>query len=241
MSVWFLISIIGKRNDVADIAWGLGFIVAAVTALSINHPVSFSAYIVTGLVVIWGSRLSIHIGLRNIKKPEDSRYNIWRKSWGKWFYIRSYLQVFMLQGLLMLIVVSPVLLIATFGTNGVKPLLIIGVIIWLFGFIFESIGDRQLKVFIGNPINRGHIMMTGLWKYTRHPNYFGEITQWWAIAIIGLSFSYGWIGIIGAATITYLILKVSGVPLLEKHYEDNPEYQSYKQKTSVIIPLPAKK
>jgi steroid 5-alpha reductase family enzyme len=102
------------------------------------------------------------------------------------------------------------------------------------------IGDKQLRKFLAEPANKGHVMNKGLWKYTRHPNYFGEVTQWWAIEIIALICSCGWIGLIGPTVITYLIVKVSGVPLLEKKYDDNPEYQAYKKRTSMLIPLPAK-
>ena len=241
MSTWFLVALVSKRNDVVDIAWGLGFVVASLATLIKTGNHSLSSVLVTVLVTIWGMRLSTHIGLRNIKKTEDFRYKAWRDSWGKLFILRSYLQIFLLQGLLMLIIVSPVLINYTYSTKGLHALVIIGLPVWIFGFFFESLGDRQLKKFITNPINKGHVMNQGLWKYTRHPNYFGEITQWWAIGLIALSFKFGWLGLIGPALITFLILKVSGVPLLEKKYKDNPEYQEYKKRTSMLIPLPVRK
>lgn len=241
MSVWFLVSVSIKRNDVADVAWGLGFVVASIASFINLENRSFTAILVTILVLIWGLRLTWHIGLRNIKKSEDYRYKAWRDSWGKWFVIRSYLQIYMFQGFLMLIIVSPVLLIYTFATEATHPLVYIGVIVWLFGFLFESIGDKQLRTFISDPKNKGNIMQDGLWKYTRHPNYFGEVTQWWAIGLIALGYSYGWTGLIGPITITFLIVKVSGVPLLEEKYADNTKYQEYKLRTSMLIPLPEKK
>lgn len=241
MSVWFFVALASKRNDVADIAWGLGFVVASIATLIKTSNHSFAAILVTVLVLIWGLRLSWHIGLRNIRKSEDYRYKAWRESWGKWFVIRSYLQIFMLQGFLMLLIVSPVLIIYTYSTNGTYPLVIFGSLLWIFGFLFESIGDKQLRKFIGNPKNKGHVMNKGLWQYTRHPNYFGEVTQWWAIGVIALTYSYGWLGLIGPAVITFLIVKVSGVPLLENKYKDNPEYQAYKLRTSMLVPLPNKK
>ena len=241
MSCWFVVSVIIERNDTADIAWGFGFIVAALTALVTNHNHKAIAIIAVILVAIWGLRLGIHIGLRNLKKPEDQRYKIWRDTWGKWFYLRSYIQIFMLQGFLMFLVVFPVLVIENYADKNFSPLLIIGALIWVFGFVFESIGDKQLKKFLIDPKNKGQIMMSGLWKYTRHPNYFGEITQWWGLAVIALSCRHGWIGLLGPITITFLILKVSGVPLLEEYYDNNPAYQEYKLKTSVLVPLPQKK
>lgn len=241
MSCWFIVSVIIKRNDTADVAWGFGFIAAAITGLIVNHNHSVTAILTIILVSIWGLRLGIHIGLRNLKKSEDQRYKAWKDTWGKWFHLRSYFQIFMLQGLLMFLVVFPVLVIDNYAVKNLNTLLTIGALIWIFGFIFESIGDKQLREFISNPSNKGQIMMRGLWKYTRHPNYFGEITQWWGIGVIALSCRHGWIGLLGPLTITFLILRVSGVPLLEKYYDNNPAYQDYKLRTSVLIPLPQKR
>lgn len=241
MSTCFLVALVIKRNDVADIAWGLGFVVASIATLIKTGNYSFTATLATILVLTWGLRLSWHIGLRNIKKSEDYRYKAWRDSWGKWFVVRSYLQIFMLQGFLMLLILFSILLIYTYSAKGLFPLVIIGTLFWIFGFLFESIGDKQLKKFLSNPKNKGQVMNKGLWQYTRHPNYFGEVTQWWAIGVIALTFSYGWLGLISPAVITFLIVKVSGVPLLENKYEDNPDYQAYKLRTSILIPFPNKK
>ena len=113
---------------------------------------------------------------------------------------------------------------------------IVGVLVWLVGFYFEAVGDAQLARFIKDPANKGKLMQSGLWAYTRHPNYFGEVTQWWGIWIIALSVSGGWLGIIGPITITFLILKVSGIPMLEKKMAENPEFTEYKKQTSMVIP-----
>lgn len=241
MTVWFGISLVAKRNDVADIAWGLGFVVTSFATLVKTGNHSFTAILVAILVMIWGLRLSWHIGSRNIKKSEDYRYKVWRDSWGKWFVPRSYLQIFILQGFLMLLILFPVLIIYTYSLSGVPALAVLGALIWVLGFSFESVGDKQLKEFVNNPKNRGQIMDKGLWRYSRHPNYFGEVTQWWGIAIIALSCSYGWMGLIGPIVITFLIVKVSGIPLLENRYSDNPQYQEYKLKTSMLIPMLVKK
>ncbi len=140
----------------------------------------------------------------------------------------------------MLAIVSPVLLIHTYSNSGTSALAILGAALWIFGFAFESIGDKQLRAFLANPKNKGKIMDKGLWRYTRHPNYFGEVTQWWAIGVIALSSEYGWLATVGPTVITFLIVKVSGVPLLENKYASNPEYQAYKRRTSMLIPLPVK-
>ena len=126
------------------------------------------------------------------------------------------------------------------STKGLNWLDFLGIAIWIFGFYFEAIGDWQLSKFIQDPEKTG-IMKEGLWKYTRHPNYFGEVTQWWGIWLIALSTKYGLPSILGPLAITFLILKVSGIPPLEKKYADNEDFKKYKKKTSKFIPLPPKK
>lgn len=239
MSSWFVVAVIKKRNDVADIAWGLGFVLMAWISF-FGSRFSLTAVVVNSLVTIWGIRLASHIYTRNRNKPEDSRYQEWRKTW-KNFYLRSYLQVFLLQGTFLFFISLPVLFInhnsheMSFGVQ-----MIIGVLVWLIGFFFESTGDKQLKDFISDPNNKGKLMDRGLWKYSRHPNYFGEVTQWWGIFIIALSIPGSLFTIVGPLLITVLILFVSGVPLLEKKYAGRPDWEEYKKKTSVFIPLPSK-
>lgn len=236
MSLWFLVAVLEKKNDVADIAWGLGFILASVVPL-VTFGLKFDrALLVTFLVVLWGVRISFHIYKRNKNKKEDKRYALWREEWGEWFYIRSFLQVFMLQGVLMILVVSPVLITNTFRGGPLNFLDFLGLSIWALGFFFEVVGDYQLKKFIRNPTNRGEIMKTGLWAYTRHPNYFGEVTLWVGIFIIGLSAPFGILGIVGPVTIAVLILKVSGIPLLEKSFVGRPDFEKYKKETNAFFP-----
>lgn len=236
MTSWFILSIIKKRNDIADIAWGLGFVLIAWLSFLI-FGFSLKAFLVNSLVTIWGLRLATHIYFRNKNKPEDSRYMEWRKTWNN-FYIRSYLQVFLLQGLFLFIISLPVMFINQSVSNSLGVFDTIGIIVWGIGFYFESTGDRQLKEFIAIPANKGKLMDTGLWQYSRHPNYFGEVTQWWGIFIIALSIPSSFFTIIGPLTITILILCISGIPLLEKKYAGRPDWEKYKKKTSIFIPLP---
>jgi steroid 5-alpha reductase family enzyme len=236
MSGWFLVSVIKKRNDVADIAWGLGFVTLAWSAFILSG-FSVQALIVNSLITIWGIRLALHIYYRNRGKPEDYRYQQWRKEW-KYFYVRSYFQVYMLQGILLYLIAIPVLFINFSHTSEMPITMIAGVIVWCIGFYFESEGDRQLKAFVHNPGNKGNIMDQGLWRYSRHPNYFGEVTQWWGIFVIALGIPSGMYTIVGPVTITVLILFVSGVPLLEKKYAGRPDFEAYKKRTSMFIPLP---
>lgn len=248
-TIWFIIAQIRKRNDLADIAWGLGFVLVALSAYVIGNP-SFEVHrglIVTVLVIVWAARLSTHIYLRNKNKTEDYRYKAWRDAWGKWFFIRSYLQVFLLQGLLLLVVSAPIISIGLFNNLELDyalplgPLDYIGIAVWVIGFLFEVVGDAQLAKFLKNPENKGKLMQSGLWAYTRHPNYFGEATMWWGIWIMAIVMPYGIFSIVGPLLITFLLLKVSGVPMLEAKMASHPDFVEYKRRVSVFVPWFPKK
>ncbi len=241
MSLWFIFSLIKKRNDVADVAWGLGFVLMTWTSFFLNGNFGARGLLVGVLVSIWGLRLAWHIHARNRGKTEDYRYMAWRKEWGKWFYLRSYFQVYILQGVLLFLISLPLFIINKNVGVGLGILDFVGVAVWLIGFCFESVGDAQLAKFISDPANKGKLMKSGLWAYTRHPNYFGEVTQWWGIWLIALSVNSGLFGIVGPIIITFLILKVSGVPMLEKKMAENPDFAEYKRQTSVFIPMIPKK
>lgn len=238
MSLWFLVSIMKKRNDVADVAWGLGFVLVTWTSFFLSDDPGVRGRLVSFLVSVWGLRLAWHIHARNKGKAEDYRYLAWRKEWGKWFYIRSYFQVYLLQGTLLLLVVMPVLLINRHAGAGLGFLDFVGGAVWLLGFYFEAVGDAQLARFMRNPANKGKLMQSGLWAYTRHPNYFGEVVQWWGIWLLALSVPNGLLGIVGPLTITVLILKVSGIPMLENKMMNHADFAEYKRKVSMFIPLP---
>lgn len=240
MSLWFIISLMRKRNDVADVAWGLGFVLVTWTSFFLSDDSGVRGLLVGLLVSIWGLRLAWHIHARNKGKAEDYRYLAWRKEWGKWFYPRSYLQVYLLQGMFLFLIVMPVLLINKHAGAPLGLLDFIGAAVWLLGFYFEAVGDAQLAQFIKNPANKGKLMQSGLWAYTRHPNYFGEVVQWWGIWLLALSVPYGLLGILGPLTITFLILKVSGIPMLEKKMMKHADFAEYKRKVSMFIPLPRK-
>ncbi|MBC7981841.1 DUF1295 domain-containing protein [Candidatus Parcubacteria bacterium] len=242
MTSWFVISVFKKRNDIADIAWGLGFMLLTWLSFFVREGESGTRGILVGMLVsIWGLRLAYHIYKRNKGKAEDYRYIAWRQEWGKWFYLRSYLQVYILQGVLLFLIVLPVLVVNESMGTAIDMLDFIGISIWIIGFFFESVGDRQLAVFIKNPQNKGKLMRDGLWKYTRHPNYFGEVTMWCGIWIISLSADAIWFSVLGPLTITFLILKVSGVPMLERKMRENPDFADYQKKTNKFFPWFPKK
>ena len=229
-------SIYRKDNSVADIGWGLGFIILALTALRLSGIYGARQIIVTLMVIAWGVRLAGQIFLRNLGKDEDFRYKAWRDKWGKSVFLRSFLQVYVLQWVFLVIIALPVFWINASQGRGLNLLDLAGVIVWGFGFLFEGISDWQLYSFKKNPINKGKIMDKGLWSYSRHPNYFGEALLWWGIFLMALNHELGLVTIIGPLLIGYLLLKVSGVPLLEKKYKNDAAYQEYARKTSVFVP-----
>jgi len=241
MSVWFGIAQVLMRNDVADIAWGIGFVATAISAVVFTESITPRAIIVMLCVILWGVRLSFYVFLRNRGKSEDRRYRKWRQQWGKHAVVRAYFQVFLLQGLLIIIVSLPITIIIDSAQNSFSVFDAFGVCVWFAGFAFEAVADYQLLKYKRGPNSKGKIMTEGLWKYTRHPNYFGEVVLWWGIYVIALSVPLGWATVLGPMTITYLILKVSGIPLLEDRYKDNPEFQMYKKRTSPFFPLPPRK
>ena len=236
MTLIFIIALFKKDNSIVDIAWGLGFVLVALLTFFLEKGFSFRRALVTALVLIWGIRLAVHIFIRNRGKGEDFRYAQWRKDWGRWFLLRSFFQIFMLQGFLLLIIVYPVMLVNFSKDIGTSLLDIIGLFVWLVGFFFEAGGDYQLSRFKRIPQNKGKIMSSGLWKYTRHPNYFGEAVMWWGVFLIALSVPYGWTAVISPILITFLLLRVSGVTMLEKKYAGNKEFEAYSKRTNTFFP-----
>ena len=239
-TLWFIVSILKKRNDVADIAWGLGYVLLCAfhAATKTMHPIVLICYV---LVFLWGIRLSVFIYSRNKNKSEDFRYMQWRKEWGRSFFLRSFLQVYLLQAFLLLIIISPVLYAASFTQSEITIVSMIGIVIWLVGFYWQSVGDYQLRQFISTRKNKEEVLKTGLWKYSRHPNYFGEITMWWGIYLVIWPLPNSLFLVVGPLTITLLLRFVSGVPMLERRYDRNEAYQLYKAKVPALFPWFAKK
>jgi steroid 5-alpha reductase family enzyme len=238
MLTLFAIARIRSDNGTADIGYGIGFIIVVGAALSVRETTLYTG-ILAALVFVWGVRLATRIYLKNRGKPEDFRYRAWREAWGPFFLIRSLFQIYLLQGAVIFTVSLPVLLAILFPREPFTPLVGIGVAIWSIGFMFEAVGDAQLDRFIANPLNKGNILTTGLWRYSRHPNYFGESLMWWGICIasVGLT-TLPLLGLVSPLLITFLLLKVSGIPMLEKKWEGNPQWEAYKARTSAFIPLP---
>jgi steroid 5-alpha reductase family enzyme len=245
MTFMFAISRFLRRTDVVDAAWGPAFVVAAGTAFILNQfELVLGANVqtlATVLVLVWAARLSLTIGMRLLRKSEDQRYIDLRKQWKGNEPFNTFLRIFAVQALLATVISSAVIHVNLSLPAPLGVFAYIGLAVWLVGFFFEAVGDWQLKSHLADPKNKGKLMTRGLWKYTRHPNYFGEATMWWGIFIIVLSTPYGWLGIITPAIITYLLLFVSGVPMTEKAFEGRPGWKAYARRTSKFLPLPPNK
>jgi steroid 5-alpha reductase family enzyme len=242
MTILWLVSIRIKNVSIVDIFWGFGFVVAGVIYFLFTEGFETRKILLTIMVAIWGLRLSIYLAWRNIGKAEDFRYQKFRKDFGEdryWWY--SFFSVFLLQGVLMWLISAPLLGAQFYPDDSLGILDFIGIAIWTIGFIFEAGGDMQLARFKANPANKGKVLNTGFWHYTRHPNYFGDAAVWLGYALICIS-AGSYIPVLGSVLMTALIIKVSGVALLEKTLNTSkPGYQEYVRKTSAFIPWFPKK
>lgn len=241
MTLLWLLSLALKNASIVDIFWGIGFIVIAWFAFTIGQGYLPRKQWMTALVTLWGIRLALHIGLRNWGKPEDFRYAKWREENGtRWWWI-SYLKVFVLQGFLMWIISMPIITAQSSGFPAIlTPLDLLGALVGLIGLLFEAVADLQLTFFKRDTSNKGKILTTGLWKYSRHPNYFGEAVVWWGIYIIALA-AGAWWTVFSPILMTWLLLRVSGVAMLERTMQSKPGYEEYMKKTSAFFPWFSKK
>jgi steroid 5-alpha reductase family enzyme len=234
--LWLLASV---RSDVSvvDIYWGAGFILVASLSVAWNRPVHLRGAVALLLVCLWGIRLASYLLWRKWGEDEDRRYQAMRQHHGARFWWVSLFTVFLLQGILLWVIAMPLQVIAvsrdvTFATTTD----VIGLLLWIVGFAFQAIGDMQLVDFQSQPENRDRVLNRGLWRYTRHPNYFGESLMWWGLYLLSLSAGGGWT-VFSPILITTLLLKVSGVTLMESTIADRrPEYADYRRRTSAFVP-----
>jgi steroid 5-alpha reductase family enzyme len=239
----WIVSIFLKNVSIVDLFWGFGFVISNVCYFYFSGNFNVPSLILLLLVSIWGLRLSIYLAWRNSGKGEDFRYQEFRRKYGpqRYWWV-SFFQTFLLQSVLMIIISLP-LLGANVGDHSgtMNWIHYIAIVVWLTGFIFEAGGDFQLARFKKNKDNKGKVLDTGFWKYTRHPNYFGDSAVWWAYAIFSIAAGSYW-QIIGSVIMTLLIIKVSGVALLEKSLTSTKiQYQDYIRKTSAFFPWFPKK
>lgn len=242
MVILWLVSLALRNSSIVDSFWGTGFVIANWLAFILTPDGDPARkWLIGVLVTLWGLRLSLYILWRNWGKPEDFRYQKWRKESGSIWWWKSLFQVFLLQGLLMWFICAPLLAAhAGDAAHSLTGLDLLGAMLWLIGFYFEAAGDLQLTRFKSDPRNKGRVMQTGVWRYTRHPNYFGDAAQWWGFYLIALS-AGGWWTIFSPLLMTLLLLRVSGVALLEKTLERRPGYREYAERTSAFVPWPPRR
>lgn len=243
MVVTWLISVVLKDASIVDIIWGFGFVLVAWASFLTGDGYEGRKWLITLLASAWGLRLSVYLFFRNRGKGEDYRYRAMRRRWGPRFPLISLLTVFGLQGLLMFIISMPLQVAQLSGMPGhLNAADYIGAAIWLVGFGFESIGDFQLARFKADPANAGKVMNRGLWRYTRHPNYFGDSVLWWGLFVVSLARWENALVIFSPIAMTVLLTRVSGVPLLEASLTRRREgYAEYIASTSSFIPMPPKR
>jgi len=236
-SILWLVSLALENASIVDIFWGPGFIlVGAYYAVTVSGAPTQRGLLVLGLVTVWGLRLALHIGIRNAGAGEDFRYRKWREEAGTNFWWISLFKVFLLQAVVLWIVSSPLLPAQLGGGESVTMLDALGIALWIFGFLFETVADWQLRRFKKNPDTSGQVMRSGLWSVTRHPNYFGEAVLWWGLALLAVP-GGGWLSFLGPLMITFLLLKVSGVAMLDTAMvERRPGYAEYIATTPAFVP-----
>lgn len=235
--VW-LASLYLQNAAIIDIFWGLGFVTLSwIYFLGTPDGYLPRKLLICGMTLVWGVRLSFYIYWRNRSRPEDYRYRAWRAAAGKDWWWQSYFKIFLLQGFLMWIISTPLLAAQAVATPARLTWLdFAGLGLWAFGFTFEALADWQLQRFKSVPANQGHVLRQGLWRYTRHPNYFGDAVQWWGFYLPAASTGAYW-AIFSPAIMTFLLRQVSGVTLLEKTLvHSKPEYQDYMQTTNAFFP-----
>lgn len=241
LTVW-AISLVMRDASIVDIAWGSGFVLVAWVTFWLSDGNSTRSLLLTVLATIWGLRLSIYLAKRNLGHGEDFRYQAMRRKYGARFAIVSLYTVFGLQGLLMFVVSLPVQLGQVQTEPGFGVIGGLGVLVWGVGIYFEAVGDAQLARFKRDPANKGLVMDQGLWRYTRHPNYFGDSCVWWGLGLIAAETSNGVYGLIGPVVMTILLVKVSGVAMLDRSLlKRKPGYENYVATTSAFFPRPPRR
>lgn len=240
----FIIAQIHRDNSVMDIAYGPAFFCSAIGTLLYTHTYTVLPLVITGLLGLWSTRLGLRIYKKNYGKPEDIRYAQWRNRWMEhgyyYFLLRSFLQINLLQGVIIVIVALPFIISLSSPQILPLPFLLIGIGIFISGFIIESLADHQLDAFLRNKragTESAVLMTTGLFRFSRRPNYFGETLIWWGLAVIVLPLPYGYTALLSPLLITYIVTRVTG-PMLEKIFLDKYplEYRNYMKRTSYFFP-----
>ncbi len=241
LSGLWLLSVRLADSSIVDIFWGLGFVIVAWVTCATSSGLLERRLLLSGLTTLWGLRLSVYLAMRNLGHGEDARYTAMRKRQGPSWWWKSLFIVFALQGVLLFVVSLPVQLAQHAPGPALGAFDVIGGLLVLTGVFFESLGDWQLARFKSRPENKGQIMTRGLWHYTRHPNYFGDFVVWWGLYVIACATGTAWWTIVGPVVMSILLMRVSGVTLLEKTMSQRPGYAEYAARTSAFFPRPPKR
>jgi steroid 5-alpha reductase family enzyme len=238
LCIW-LVSLPLRDVSIVDLVWGAGFVVIVWVTFAVTGPPTPQKLLIAGLTSVWGLRLSGYLTWRNLGKAEDYRYRTMRERHGSRFPIRSLFTVFGLQGAIMWIVSLPVQTgQLAVNQDRIGEIALLGVAIWMAGLFFETIGDFQLARFKSNPENRGLVMDQGLWRYTRHPNYFGDFLVWWGIYLVSFGKGVAWWSAIGPVVMSIFLMRVSGVTLLESSLKTRKKgYEDYIRRTNAFFPF----
>jgi steroid 5-alpha reductase family enzyme len=238
-SLW-LLSVYIKDASIIDIFWGPGFVVAnLVTLIALQADPVGRQWLVHALVTLWGLRLGLHLFVRNVGTGEDPRYQRWRANGGENWWLASYYRIYLFQGLIMLVVAAPVIVInASPVQRELWFLDYAGIAVWFAGFLFEVASDQQLVTFKRDPANTGRVLNSGPWRYSLHPNYFGDALQWWGIWLIVASAPAGIYTIFGPIVMTCVFVFISNGVLERVLTRSKPEYEEHIRKTSHFVPLP---
>jgi steroid 5-alpha reductase family enzyme len=240
MVITWLVSLLVRDASIVDMIWGLGFVVVAWATYLEAAERGWRGLLITAMVTVWGLRLSGYLIWRNLGKSEDFRYQEMRAKAPHRFWLTSLFRVFLLQGGLIWVISVPVVVSQTVGTD-LYWLDYLGVLCWGIGLLFETVGDIQLARFKARPDSKGKVMDRGLWRYTRHPNYFGDFSVWWGHYLVAAA-GGAWWTIFSPLVMSFLLLRVSGVALLEKTIsERRPEYEEYARRTNAFFPGPPKR
>jgi len=237
MTVLWVFSVARRDASIVDPWWSMAFLL--VTGNTIGRTgLTPAKGLLLLMVAAWAVRLWLHLLLRSRGKPEDPRYAAFRQRFGpeRYWWV-SFFQVFVLQGLLVLVISAPLQLAGSARPpDDIGLLDLAGLAVFLVGVVIEIVADAQLQAFRKDPARRGAVLDTGLWRYSRHPNYFGEAVLWWGFWLCALSEPWGWASVLGPALMTYLLLKVSGVAMLDAHLVGTkPGYAEYIRRTSAFV------
>jgi len=235
LNITYFIAIKKNNFGIIDIVWGLGFIVISFLGISLKSFSLGKEIFLFIMILIWGLRLSLFLLKRNFNKPEDYRYKEMRDRWGKKANLTAYYKIFILQFFLMQLVALPIYAVHFQLEQSSTFLNKVGILFWFVGLLWETIADHQKSKFKSHPENQHKLCQVGLWKFSRHPNYFGESLCWWGFGLYSFTFESPW-GLLGSLFINFLLLKVTGVPFIENKHAKNKDFEEYKKSTPRFIP-----